>query len=50
MISRRHAAVIRHTVDHLPHAVAGRAAAVERTLTGHARTLDPEQLARLARH
>ncbi len=49
-ISDRHAAVIRHTVDHLPGAVADQGAAVERTLTEHARTFDPEQLARLARH
>ena len=45
-ISDRHAAVIRHTVDHLPAAAADQAAEVEQVLTGHAQRLDADQLAR----
>ena len=48
-ISPAHAAVIRHTVHQLPAAAADQAGAVEAALTGHARRLDPDQLARAAR-
>jgi Domain of unknown function (DUF222) len=45
----RHAAAICRTVDGLPEAAAEHAEAVEAALVGHARTLNPEQLAVLAR-
>ncbi len=48
-IGDRHAAVIRHTVHALPAAAAGQAEQVEAALTGHARTLDPDQLGQAAR-
>ncbi len=48
-ISPAHAAVIRHTVHQLPAAAADQAGPVEAALTGHARRLDPDQLARAAR-
>ncbi len=48
-ICDRHAAVIRSTVHALPAAAAGQAEQVEAALTGHARTLDPDQLGKAAR-
>jgi hypothetical protein len=48
-IGDRHAALICRTIDGLPDAVLGQAGAVEATLVEHARTLNPDQLAVLAR-
>ncbi len=52
-ISTRHATVITTTVDRIPDAVLAEqpelAAQVEPTLLGHARTVDPDRLAMLAR-
>ncbi len=48
-ICDRHAAVIRSTVHALPAAAAEQAEQVEAALTGHAHTLDPDQLGKAAR-
>jgi hypothetical protein len=50
MISAEHAAIITHAIDKLPHAVeADHGAAVQAELVHHAATLDPRQLATVAR-